>query len=77
LSPISANTGWAISEKIQLTTDGGLTWKPISDVSWNPQFDFISEQIGWGVAWSKGQVALVKTTDGGARWTMLVPTVGK
>lgn len=72
----SADTGWAISQKIQLTTDGGLTWKPISDVSWNPQFDFISEQIGWGVAWSKGQVALVKTTDGGARWTMLVPTIG-
>jgi len=73
----SADTGWAISQKIQLTTDGGLTWKPIADVSWNPQFDFISEQIGWGVAWSKGQVALVKTDNGGAHWTMLVPTVGK
>ena len=30
----SADTGWALSSKIQLTTDGGNTWKPISDVSW-------------------------------------------
>ena len=72
----SADTGWALSSKIQLTTDSGNTWKPISDVSWTPQMDFISEQNGWAVARSANAIALVKTDNGGARWTELVPSVG-
>jgi len=72
----SANTGWALSNKIKLTTDGGVTWKPISDVSWKAQMDFISEQIGWAVARSDNAIALVKTDNAGARWTELVPSVG-
>jgi photosystem II stability/assembly factor-like uncharacterized protein len=72
----SADTGWAISSKIQLTTDGGATWKAISDVTWTAQFDFISEQIGWGVARFGDVMALVKTDVGGARWSVLTPTVG-
>ena len=72
----SAETGWALSNKIQLTTDGGVTWKPISDVTWTPQMDFISEQIGWAVARSDNAIALVKTDNSGARWTELVPAVG-
>jgi len=73
----SADTGWALAPKIQRTTDGGLTWTPVSDVTWTAQMDFISEQTGWGVARAGDQVALVKTTDGGGHWTMLVPTVGQ
>ncbi len=73
----SADSGWALSTKIQHTTDGGASWTPISDVTWTAQMDFISEQIGWGVARAGDQVALVKTTDGGGHWTMLVPTVGQ
>lgn len=73
----SADTGWALAPKIQRTTDGSLTWTPVSDVTWTAQMDFISEQIGWGVARAGDQVALVKTTDGGGHWTMLVPTVGQ
>jgi photosystem II stability/assembly factor-like uncharacterized protein len=69
------STGWAIGPKIQLTTDGGQTWKPISDVSWSGQFDFISETVGWSVATAGNNVALVKTDNGGARWSLLVPTV--
>jgi photosystem II stability/assembly factor-like uncharacterized protein len=38
--------------------------------------DFVSEQIGWVIASADNQVALVKTDNGGARWQMLVPTVG-
>ena len=72
----SVEVGWASSKKIQLTTDGGKTWKPISDVSWTPQMDFVSEQLGWAVATSGEEVALVKTDNGGANWTLLVPTVG-
>jgi photosystem II stability/assembly factor-like uncharacterized protein len=72
----SADTGWVLSNKIQRTTDGGANWKAISDVTWTAQMDFISEQIGWGVARSGDQVALVKTDKGGATWTVLTPTVG-
>ncbi len=72
----SANTGWALASKIQLTTDGGVTWKPVSDITWTPQMDFVSEQIGWAVARSINAIALVKTDNGGARWTELTPSVG-
>jgi len=72
----SADTGWALANKIQLTTDGGKTWTAISDVSWTPQMDFISEQVGWAVATAGNDIALVKTDNGGAKWTVLVPTVG-
>jgi photosystem II stability/assembly factor-like uncharacterized protein len=68
-------TGWALGPKIQLTIDGGKTWKPISDVSWTPRFDFISETTGWAIVTSGNEVALVKSDNGGAHWSILVPTV--
>ena len=71
----SADTGWALASKIQLTTNGGKTWKAISNVSWTAQFDFINEQTGWVVATAGEQMALVKTDNGGARWTVLTPKV--
>lgn len=73
----SKDTGWALATKIQLTTDGGKTWKPISDVTWSPQMDFISEQIGWAVARSPSAIALVKSVDGGATWSEVLPSVGQ
>ncbi len=73
---VTTDTGWAIAKKFQRTTDGGLTWTTVSNVSWSAQMDFISDQIGWGVARAGDQIALVKTTDGSAHWTMLVPTIG-
>ena len=72
----SADTGWALSPKIQHTTDGGATWKAISDVTWSAQVDFVSEQIGWAVARANTEQAFAKTNDGGATWTELVPVVG-
>jgi photosystem II stability/assembly factor-like uncharacterized protein len=36
----------------------------------------LCNQIGWGVARSGDVMALVKTDNGGARWTELVPIVG-
>ncbi|HEX9091319.1 MAG TPA: hypothetical protein VF831_07505 [Anaerolineales bacterium] len=71
----SIEVGWTSSMKIQQTTDGGKTWKPISDVSWTPEMDFVSEQVGWAVATTGEEVALVKTDNGGAKWTMLIPTI--
>lgn len=74
---VTADTGWALSQKIQRTTDGGASWAIISDVTWSARMDFISEKIGWGVARSDNQTALVKTMDGGVTWAELKPTVGK
>jgi photosystem II stability/assembly factor-like uncharacterized protein len=73
----SADTGWALAPKIQQTKDGGATWKVISNVTWSAKMDFISAQIGWGVAVAGNEVALVKTTNGGNHWSMLTPTVGE
>ena len=73
---VTADTGWSLAPKIQRTTDGGATWTPISDVIWTAQMDFISEQIGWGVARADNQVALVKTDSGGEHWSILTPTIG-
>jgi photosystem II stability/assembly factor-like uncharacterized protein len=83
----SANTGWAFSSKVQITSDGGLTWKAVSNVSWTVKsdytqsaaVDFVSETIGWGIARGTEQPvlpALVLTINAGARWAMLVPVVG-
>jgi photosystem II stability/assembly factor-like uncharacterized protein len=72
----SADTGWALANKIQFTNDGGVTWKAISDVTWTPQMDFVDERMGWAVARSTDAIALVKTDNSGARWTELVPAIG-
>ncbi len=74
---ITPDTGWALSKVINISLDGGSTWKAISDVTWSAQMDFINERAGWGIAREDNQVALVKTEDGGTKWTMLVPTVGQ
>ncbi len=72
---ISPDTGWALAKKIQLTNDGGKTWKPISDVSWTAQFDFVNANNAWAIAQADNEVALVKSDNGGARWSMLTPTI--
>ncbi len=71
----TASTCWAIAPKIQLTSDAGKTWKPIADVAWSGRFDFISETAGWAIATAGNNVALVKTDNGGAKWSLMVPTV--
>ncbi len=73
---VTKDIGWALANKIQLTTDGGKTWKPISDVTWTAQFDFIDQNTGWAIAQSGNEVALVKTDNGGVKWTILTPNVG-
>jgi photosystem II stability/assembly factor-like uncharacterized protein len=76
LSFVTADTGWALSQSIERTTDGGQTWTRMSNVTWEVTVDFIDEQTGWGVATEELQTALVKTTDGGKQWTELSPQIG-
>jgi hypothetical protein len=88
---ISPDNGWAIlhdgytknaggqSESrthIYQTGDGGKTWEPRATVYWSGQFSFVSPLVGWAVATSGDQVALVKTIDGGQMWKVLEPKLG-
>jgi len=73
----SAQSGLALSRKIYKTGDGGQTWKLIQQVNWDGQFSFVSIDLGWAyVINDQGEIALVKTVNGGATWTMLHPVVG-
>ena len=72
----SEGTGWALARKIHRTTDGGFTWKAIANVNWDVEVDFVTEQLGWGVARAETEFALVKTIDGGVKWAMSAPRIG-
>lgn len=72
---ISPEVGWALGRDIYETTDGGQTWNQVASVNWDGQFDFVDEQLGWAVARADGQIALVKTEDGGGSWQELQSTI--
>lgn len=67
--------GWALSKDLQWTEDGGSTWTEIKTVEWEGQFSFVSAQLGWAVARSEAETALVRTTDGGQTWERMEPII--
>jgi photosystem II stability/assembly factor-like uncharacterized protein len=67
---------WAVGPVIQRSTDGGLTWKEMGKVSWQGQFSFVSDTLGWAVARSQDALAFVATTDGGKDWVIVKPKTG-
>ncbi len=72
---IDADIAYALSRDIYRTLDGGETWTKVKSVNWDGQFSFVSEQLGWAVARSETEIALVKTVDGGQSWSIIVPTI--
>jgi len=74
---IDENTGWALGRDIYQTTDSGLHWERVKTVTWDGQFSFVSPSEGWAVARSDGEVALVRTLDGGTTWALLEPVIGR
>ncbi len=68
--------GWAVARQIYQTLDGGRTWRLIKSVTWDGQFSFVSAELGWAVARSGEERALVQTADGGRTWQLLDPVVG-
>ena len=69
---ISPEIGWALGERVFRTLDGGRNWTDMGPISWIGQFSFIDQELGWAVARSNdGEVALVRTTDGGATWFII------
>ncbi len=67
--------GWALGKQIFWTEDGGSTWSAVKTVSWDGEFSFADENLGWAVARSDDELALVRTTDGGRTWTLLEPVI--
>ncbi|MHB1417068.1 MAG: YCF48-related protein [Chloroflexota bacterium] len=73
-----AQHGWVVNADGGLlsTRDGGQTWQAIGTLSAVPGgLDFADQQTGW--AYGQGDQApyLLKTSDGGATWTEIKPTV--
>jgi WD40 repeat protein len=61
---------------LQWTHDGGLSWSSVGTVALlrGTSFDFVSAQLGWGVAQvSEGENALIRTVDGGRTWESMNP----
>ncbi|OGO72378.1 MAG: hypothetical protein A2Z49_10535 [Chloroflexi bacterium RBG_19FT_COMBO_56_12] len=72
---LNDQVGWAQNQDIYLTEDGGANWTKIANVSWEAEFDFVSETLGWAIARSDEETALVKSEDGGVYWTVIKPLV--
>ncbi len=65
--------GWALGRDIYRTVDGGATWSFVHAVTWDGQFSFVDDQHGWAVARNEQEIALVRTENGGVRWSILKP----
>jgi len=72
---IDTDIAYALSRDIYRSLDGGETWSKVKSVSWDGQFSFVSQQLGWAVARSETEIALVKTEDGGMSWSIIVPVI--
>ena len=67
--------GWALSTDLHWTEDGGATWTKVKTVAWEGQFSFVNPQLGWAVAHTEQEIALVRTADGGRTWELLEPVI--
>ncbi len=67
--------GLALGRWIYRTDNGGKTWSTVKQVNWDGQFSFVDINTGWAVASNAGQLALVRTVDGGGTWKEIQPVV--
>ena len=84
----SETTGVVIREgsEMDITTDGGRSWKPVFECAAKVQQDglwqnvgcrwgrlqFLTPSIGFAVGYNNRDIFLAKTTDGGATWNLHV-----
>jgi photosystem II stability/assembly factor-like uncharacterized protein len=83
---LNRQEGWAVNaldpnnpgllRPLYHTTDGGATWTEINTVAWSADLDFTSSTLGWAVAQSGGESALVRSDDGGASWDVVEAVIG-
>lgn len=81
---ISQDEGWLVGSEqndlaapgaIYHTTDGGQTWKLMTETAWQGRADFVDSETGWVIAQSAQKLALVKTINGGTTWEALTPRI--
>jgi photosystem II stability/assembly factor-like uncharacterized protein len=75
LTFLSPETLWATDHELYRSLDGGRSWNQVKVVSWQGQFSFVTEDLGWAVARSGEELALVKTTNGGQTWSLVEPVI--
>jgi photosystem II stability/assembly factor-like uncharacterized protein len=61
----------ALGRDQYLSTDSGVNWAKIKTVSWDGQYSFVDPNLGWAVAMSEDEIALVATSDGGRTWEII------
>jgi photosystem II stability/assembly factor-like uncharacterized protein len=71
----SRQSGLALGRWIYRTGDGGRIWSTGKNVNWDGQFSFVDLNTGWAVATNAGQIALVRTADGGRTWKEVRPVI--
>lgn len=68
--------GWALSQTIYSTHNGGVTFNKLSVVAWQARFTFVGRDLVWAAARSEsGEFGLVRSVNGGQRWELLQPVV--
>ena len=70
---------WLSSKKLQMTTDGGETWRGIV-ASPGEAMQFADPSVGWGMVLDRTDTPVSFTTDGGNRWItreVRLPTTGR
>jgi len=71
----NVQSGLVLGRWIYRTDDGGKSWSTGKQVNWDGQFSFVDLNTGWAVATNAGQIALVRTVDGGGTWQEVRPVV--
>jgi photosystem II stability/assembly factor-like uncharacterized protein len=75
LFTLDGNRIWALAREIFRSDSAGVSWTKISSVTWDGQFDFVTNALGWAAVQKESEYGLVKTTDGGSLWVQLLPVV--
>lgn len=73
---LDSQRGWSLGRTLYWTQDGGGIWTRLHEVNWDGQFSFVDEMNGWAVATNEDETALVRTTSGGTKWSILLPVIG-
>jgi photosystem II stability/assembly factor-like uncharacterized protein len=64
------------NQELYHSIDSGRSWTPVLPVGWQGRPEFVTATKGWVAAQSRGDRALVRTTDGGKTWQVINPIIG-
>jgi photosystem II stability/assembly factor-like uncharacterized protein len=64
------------NQELYHSIDSGRSWTPVLPVGWQGKPEFVTSTKGWVAAQSRGDRALVRTTDGAKTWQVINPVIG-